>query len=115
VLVLLSLILMTTTVFPNVDVTRLATIGGAVLAVGLLGLGASVLRGRRTPQDVSLPEDRSQIGQQIPREQWTMPPLALLSRPVWSRSRKVTMLAMQAYLFLAVVLLVVKAVQLAGG
>jgi NRAMP (natural resistance-associated macrophage protein)-like metal ion transporter len=115
VLVLLSLILMTTTVFPNVDVTRLAAIGGGVLAVGLLGLAASVLRGRRTPSDVSLPEDRSEIRQQIPREQWTMPPLALLGRPEWSRSRKVTMLAMQAYLFLAVVLLVVKAVQLAGG
>jgi hypothetical protein len=44
-----------------------------------------------------------------------MPPLALLGRPQWSMPRKLTMLAMQGYLFLAVVLLVVKAVQLAGG
>ncbi len=35
VLVLLSLILMATTVFPGIDVTRFALIGGAVLAVGL--------------------------------------------------------------------------------
>ena len=62
-----------------------------------------------TPE-VALPEEPH-----VPREQWTMPPLALLDRPEWSTSRKVTMLAMQAYLFLAVVLLVVKAVQLAGG
>ena len=111
VLVLLSLILMTTTVFPNVDVTRLAVIGGAVLAVGLLALGvATALGRRRVAADVSAPEEEG-----IPREHWTMPPLALLGRPEWSMSRKVTMMTMQAYLFVAVVLLVVKAVQLAGG
>jgi Mn2+/Fe2+ NRAMP family transporter len=109
VLVLLSMILMTTTVFPAVDVTRLALIGGAVLAVGLVAVGLPVLLARRTEPEVSAEEA------QIPREQWTMPPLALLGRPQWSMPRKLTMLAMQGYLFLAVVLLVVKAVQLAGG
>jgi len=110
VLVLLSLILMTTTVFPSVDVTRLALIGGGVIAVGLLGLAAATVLGRRAAAEVPTPEE-----EEVSREHWTMPPLALLGRPEWSRSRKVTMLTMQAYLFVAVILLVVKAVQLAGG
>jgi hypothetical protein len=44
-----------------------------------------------------------------------MPPLTLLDRPVASTSRKLAMLSMEGYLLLAVVLLIVKAVQLAGA
>jgi hypothetical protein len=51
----------------------------------------------------------------VPREQWTMPPLTLLDRPRASTGRKVAMLSMEAYLLVAVALLIVKAVQLAGG
>jgi hypothetical protein len=46
---------------------------------------------------------------------WRMPPLAQLPRPVWSTARKVGMLVLRAYLFLAVILMVVKIVQLALG
>ena len=44
-----------------------------------------------------------------------MPPIALLERPVQSTGRRVAMLALEGYLLLAIVMLVVKAVQLAGG
>ena len=44
-----------------------------------------------------------------------MAPLALLGRPQLSGSRRAAMRLMSAYLVLAVVLLVVKAIQLAGG
>ncbi len=44
---------------------------------------------------------------------WRMPPLALIERPTWTRGRTTTMYLMYAYLFVAVVLLFVKAVQLA--
>ncbi len=44
-----------------------------------------------------------------------MPPLALLGRPEWSRGRLVAMWALRVYLVIAVVLLLVKAVQLGGG
>ena len=50
-----------------------------------------------------------------PKEQWTMPPLALLSRPRWSTGREAAMLALRGYLVVSVVLLVVKAAQLGGG
>jgi Mn2+/Fe2+ NRAMP family transporter len=110
VLVLLSLILMATTVFPSINVTQFAVIGGAVLLAGLLGFGAVGLRRSRRRPPVPAPP-----GPEIPKEQWTMPPLALLGRPKWSTGRKVAMLTLRGYLVISVVLLIVKAVQLGGG
>jgi NRAMP (natural resistance-associated macrophage protein)-like metal ion transporter len=111
VLVLLSLILMVTTVFPSIDVTRFALIGGGLVAVALLGFGAVTLRSQRQPGAVTVVETEPRV----PREQWTMPPLALLERPRWSTGRKVAMLTMRGYLVISVVLLVVKAAQLGGA
>jgi Mn2+/Fe2+ NRAMP family transporter len=112
VLVLLSMILMATTLFPGVDVTEVSLIGGAVLAVGMLALGGAYLRSRRrTGAAVTVAEPTPAV----PKEQWTMPPLALLQRPRASLGRRVAMLSMEGYLLVAVVLLIVKAVQLAGG
>jgi Mn2+/Fe2+ NRAMP family transporter len=113
VLVLLSLILMATTLFPSIDVTTVSLIGGVLLAGGLLGFGGFALRSARRPG----PKAPGISGSEppIPKEQWTMPPLALLARPAASTGRKVAMLAMEGYLLLAVALLIVKAVQLAGG
>ncbi len=111
ILVLLSLILMATTLFPHIDVPTVTLVGGAVLVAGLLGAGAAALRSRRGGESVTL----IQSGPQVPKEQWTMPPLALLARPQMSSARRAAMLSMQGYLLLAIGLLVVKAVQLAGG
>jgi NRAMP (natural resistance-associated macrophage protein)-like metal ion transporter len=110
VLLLLSLILMATTVFPNLNVDTFALIGGAVMLVGLLVFGAVVLWARGRGAGASADQ-----GWDVPKEQWTMPPIALLSRPRQSAGRRAAMLAMEAYLSLAIVLLIVKAVQLAGG
>jgi hypothetical protein len=49
------------------------------------------------------------------RESWRMPALVLLERPRWSAPRRIAMMAMGAYLVVAVALLAVKAVQLALG
>ena len=46
---------------------------------------------------------------------WTMPPLALLAKPEWSRGRILAMYTMRGYLLVAVILLIVKAGKLAGG
>jgi Mn2+/Fe2+ NRAMP family transporter len=110
ILVLLSLILMATTVFPSIDVTQFAMIGGAVLAVALAVFAIVILRpgGRRAASAPARTFD-------VPREEWTMAPLALLARPTWSTGRRVAMVAMSSYLWVAVILLVVKAVELAGG
>ena len=111
VLVLLSLILMTTTIFPSIDVTTTALVGGAVLGLGLLALGLAALRAQRGAAAVTVIES----GPVLPKEQWTMPPLALLGRPVWSTGRKVAMLSLRGYLVVSVILLVVKAIQLGRG
>jgi NRAMP (natural resistance-associated macrophage protein)-like metal ion transporter len=108
VLILLSLILMATTVFPHIDVVTFTLIGGAVLAAGLAIFGAFALR--RPPR-----EPAPAAEEEIPRENWTMAPLALLGRPEWSTGRKAAMLAMRGYLLVSMILVAVKAFQLAGA
>ena len=73
--------------------------GGVVLTARRRGAGATAVTS----------------GPGVPKEQWTMPPIALLERPKQSAGRRAAMLAMEGYLLLAIALLVVKAVQLAGG
>jgi hypothetical protein len=49
------------------------------------------------------------------RQTWRMPPLAMLERPAWSRGRMAGMLALRGYLVVAMLLLVVKAIELVLG
>jgi hypothetical protein len=46
---------------------------------------------------------------------WCMPPLAELTPPAWSAARKVGMLTLRRYLFIAARLVVVKVIELAVG
>ena len=96
---------------PQGLVTEFSLIGAAVLLAALVVVGLLVLRSRHGAASVTVIESEAHV----PREQWTMPPLALLARPVQSTGRKAAMLSMEVYLLLAVSLLIVKAVQLAGG
>ena len=109
-LVLLSMILMATTVFPDINVTTFALIGGALLAIGLVTFGLLTLRTARNRPPPPVKEAPA-----IPKEQWTMPPLALLGRPQMSTGRRIAMLTLSGYLALAVILLIVKAIQLGTG
>ena len=111
VLVLLSLILMATTIFPRINVTTVMLGGGIALAVGLVGFGFVTLRSRQRARAVTIIDPTPSV----PKEQWTMPPLALLARPEWSTGRKLAMLTLRSYLVASVILLIVKAVQLGGG
>jgi len=106
-LLVMSLILVATTVFPNVDVKLLSAALGGALVVALASAWAySALR--KAPGPEAPPVPRSQ------RETWRMKPLALLGRPPWSRGRVVAMWALRGYLVIAVLLLIVKAVELGG-
>jgi uncharacterized membrane protein len=102
---------MATTVFPNINVTTFALIGAAVLAAGLIGLTVLSPRSYRETKAAGIVEEALKL----PREQWTRRPLTLLARPEMSTGRRVAMLTMSGYVVVAVILLVVKAVQLAGG
>jgi|SRR5579884_85435 len=110
-LIVLSLILTITTLFPSVDVTSLAIGGGSALLVVLVLMGLSALRSSRGAGAVTVIDE----GARVPREQWTMPPAVLLSRPRWSRTRHAMTLVLGSYMVIALAMLVVKSVRLAGG
>lgn len=106
VLIVLSMILVISTVIPSVDVTRLVLVLGSLMTLVLAGgaIWFQLSRGREAPvPKLSTAE----------RENWRMPALALLERPTWSVGRRIAMLTLSGYLVLAIVLLGVKAVQLA--
>ena len=107
VLVELSLILMASTMFPHVNVTHLFLYLSLVLVAVFIGIAVYAVRNRpRAAVEVAkVAKDR--------RSTWTMPPLALLERPVWSPGRKAAMLVLRGYLAVAVLLLLIKTVQLA--
>jgi NRAMP (natural resistance-associated macrophage protein)-like metal ion transporter len=106
-LLVLSLILMATTLFKSINVPVLLVVLFVILFVGLAAGGLMSLRARaRAPAaEAQLPR----------RETWRMPPLALLGRPQWSRGRKFGMYTLRAYLVVAVLLLIVKSIQLGTG
>jgi len=110
-LVELSLILMASTMFPQINVTHLFVELTIVLLVTLAGAGIYTLySSRRSPAREGI-----DAVAEIPKEKrhtWTMPPLALLERPVWSPGRKAGMMLLRGYLVVAVLLLIVKTVQL---
>jgi hypothetical protein len=111
VLILLSVVLTMTTLFPSINVTTLFLVGAAVLAAALLMLGFVTWWSERGGADVVIVE----TGSAVPREQWTMPPATLLSRPRFSLARRGAMLVLGGYMVVALVMLIVKSVQLAGG
>jgi NRAMP (natural resistance-associated macrophage protein)-like metal ion transporter len=112
-LLALSGILVVTTVFPGVDVVLLALCLGGALALALAALALSALRTARRRRAEK--EEEEEAEQPVARESWTMPPLALLEKPLWSPARRAAMYALIVYLVVAVSLLVVKAVELGLG
>jgi hypothetical protein len=105
-LVELSLVLMVSTMFPSVDVTELFVYLSLVFAAGLAAMGVHALRTHRGAAAAALPSEPQD------RRNWTMPPLALLERPKFSPGRRTAMLLLRGYLIVAVLLLVIKTVQL---
>lgn len=108
ILLAMSLLLVVSTVFPSVNVTALSLVLGALTSVALLA-GGSVSASRRSRRPGPSPE---LVAAMEHRESWRMPAIALLGRPPWSRARVLAMWALRSYLVVAVLLLVVKAVQL---
>jgi hypothetical protein len=108
VLVMLSLILAAATLFPALDISRVALWLSSGLLACLLVVGALALR-RRRPGPIRVVEPAQD------KNTWRMPPLQALPKPVWSMTTKVGMITLRGYLVVAALLLVVKVVQLASG
>jgi Mn2+/Fe2+ NRAMP family transporter len=106
VLVTLSVILTSAVLFPDISANTIFTIMATCGAAGVLAAGYALTRRNRAE---AAPVDRTG------RETWRMPPLATLSRPSISTGRRIGMGALRLYLVVAVILVVVKLVQLALG
>jgi len=106
VLLALSVILVLTTVFPSINVEVLAIVLGVFV---LAGTAVSGVWGRQEQKRLS---GRPEMSREE-RVNWRMPALVLLQRPKWSPVRRVAMITLSGYLVLAILMLVVRAVQLA--
>jgi hypothetical protein len=112
-LLLLSGILMTTTVFPTLDIVTVATgLGVGFALCGVAACGVLWWSGRWQPKAPVL-EQLSRALARADRDAWRMPPLALLEPVTWSAGTRAGMLALRGYLVIGAILLVIKAIQLA--
>jgi hypothetical protein len=110
ILVLLSVVLTASVLFPNIT-------GGQIMAVFLAGGGVGVavalylvIQARRNRNQVTVDDA---LAETVHRDSWRMPALSRLERPVMSRQRKVGLLTLRSYLLIAFVLVVVKIVEVA--
>ncbi|MEV5283448.1 NRAMP family divalent metal transporter [Streptomyces sp. NPDC052811] len=107
VLVTLSVILTASVLFPDISADAILNIMAVCGVAGVLAAGYSFTRRRTgTKED---PIDRTG------RESWRMPPLETLTKPVMSTARKIGMGALRTYLLIAMILVVIKIVQVALG
>ncbi len=110
-LVLLSVVLTITTLFPSVDVTTLFLVGACVVVVALVMLGATTWWRERGGAGVTVLDTAAPVAKEL----WTMPPATLLTRPSLSLGRRAAMLGLGGYMVVALVMLIIKSVELAGG
>jgi Mn2+/Fe2+ NRAMP family transporter len=103
VLLELSLILVIETMFPSLNASTLVIVLSSIVGVAVVVAAVLILRSHSPVQEMSHSE----------KENWRMPALALLQHPRWSLGRRIAILTLRGYLVIAVILLVVKAVQIA--
>ncbi|MET3105895.1 NRAMP (natural resistance-associated macrophage protein)-like metal ion transporter [Oxalobacteraceae bacterium GrIS 2.11] len=113
ILVILSIVLTTAVVFPDISAERILQImaGGCILAL-ILGLAGMTLQAHReasvkTPQDWDIKPTRKQL------DSWRMPPLDTLQPNVMTTSTRIWMGLLRGYLLVAVLMVIYKIVQMA--
>jgi hypothetical protein len=109
VLVSLSVILTASVLFPHITAGQITAIMVACAGATVLAGGYLLARRLRAGALAGPPVDRTG------REGWRMPQLALLRRPAMSTGRKVGMSALRLYLGVAMILVIVRIVELALG
>jgi NRAMP (natural resistance-associated macrophage protein)-like metal ion transporter len=110
ILVMLSIVLTASVLFPNITAVTILLILGGGSALGItVGVVVLILRRRRPAIEPAPRMDHAQ------RIRWRMPPLALLARPELSTGRRVGLTVLRVYLLLAMALVVVRVIQLALG
>jgi Mn2+/Fe2+ NRAMP family transporter len=126
VLVLLSVILTASVLFPNIGgVAIIGVLAGGLLLGAVVGAGLLVQTGRnrRAARHAEIATLLDSDARAVPaaklstadRATWRTPPLSTLQQPVMSIQRKAGLVTLRAYLILAVVLVVVKLITVAIG
>ncbi len=115
VLVMLSIILTTATVFPNMSGETILAILGGGSALGAVGFGIFTLVRRSSDEEEDAGALVTPATARAMRANWRMPPLTALAAPNLSLSKRVWMGVLRAYLIAAVVLVAVKVSQVATG
>jgi hypothetical protein len=110
VLITLSVVLTASVLFPGISGRQILTIMEVCGAVSLLAGGWVLARALRSPAPLTVAVVDSEG-----RDNWRMPPLATLSTPVLSTARKLGLSALRTYLAVAMILVIVKVVQMALG
>jgi NRAMP (natural resistance-associated macrophage protein)-like metal ion transporter len=109
VLVILSLVLTSQVLFPSMRSGAIVgmLVGGAIISVLTGSAYLAYRRLRPRPPSESIPKSE--------RPSWRMPPLALLGAPKLSIEIRLGLMVLRTYLLIAMVLVVVRVVQLALG
>jgi NRAMP (natural resistance-associated macrophage protein)-like metal ion transporter len=125
VLVLLSVILTASVLFPSIGSSAILGILGGGVALGVAIGGYLLTRSRRqahrdraaggTLPGTGTGTDAAMTAARAGRATWRMPPLAELPAPVLSVQRKVGLIVLRGYLLVAVALVVVKIVEVSLG
>jgi hypothetical protein len=113
VLVMLSLILTASVVFPNLTPRQMLEIMGGFVALALGGAAAwAVTRTRRPDAAVAVAAEQRAMSHEQ-KLAWRMPPLDELAPPRLSAGRRLCLMALSGYLVIAVAMVVVRVAQIA--
>ena len=110
VLVLLSVILTASILFPNITSTQIIIILIGGIVVGLIVGGVLVIQRHRRKEWLTVNDLLAEV---VDRDTWRMPALSLLQRPVMSMQRKIGMITLRGYLGIAFSMVVLKIVEVA--
>jgi hypothetical protein len=109
VLVMLSIILTASVLFPSITSAQILAILATGTALALAAGGWLAIHRRHHPTRVAPQVDKAQ------RSSWRMPPLTLLARPTLSTGHRLGLSVLRGYLIIASALVVVRIVELALG
>jgi Mn2+/Fe2+ NRAMP family transporter len=104
-LISMSVVLTVSVVFPGITGRQIIDIVLGCAAVAVAAGGWTLIRSLRARSSVEV--DRRD------RETWRMPPLNMLSKPAMSAGRKVALAVMGSYMMIAMVMTIVRIVQMA--
>src|ERR1035441_6159859 len=107
VLVTLSVVLTASVLFPAITGRQMMDIMAGCGLVSVAAGAFALARARRSHRSGDV--DRRD------RDTWRMPPLNMLSKPIMSTGRKLGLSALRSYLAIAMILVIVKIVQVAVG